>query len=197
MSSGSNALGTRKINDWKTTIEMKTIEQYIEIERTDEIANKKDLPSSLSVLALGIGMWVLLCVANMDDGLTGACLFIALTCTVAGIILTGMSFSGVLSHYVYLPTRSRMYEKKVYINNIDYSQVVEALSNGGNSDIKSIVKLLWPLANSSHAIRILASRDKACALVQAGRNNTGHFEPETDVRMLTCSEVMAIQSLLK
>ena len=176
---------------------MKTIEQYIEAEMADEISCKKDTIVSLSVLVFGIAMWVLLCFTRMSSGLTHACLFFALICTVVGMILTGMCLSGILSHYVYLPTHSRMREKRVYINNIDYSQFVDALAQNECSNIKTTTKLLWPLSNSNYAIRIFFSHDKVCALVQAGRNYRGYFEPETDVRLLTCTEVSSILPLLK
>jgi hypothetical protein len=176
---------------------MKTIEQYIETELSDEMANKKETMSSLSVLAVGIGLWAMLRFVEMDSGMASSCTFLALLCTVAGIITTGMSISGAMSHYLYLPTRSRMREKMIYINNIDYSDVIAALTQGGTSEIHTTATMLWPVSNSSHAIRILASRDKACALIQAGRDSAGHFKPETDVCLLTGSRVEAIQSLLK
>lgn len=176
---------------------MKTIEQYIETELSDEMANKKETLSSLFVLIVGIGLWVLPRIVEMDNNMISSCITLALICTVVGIITTGMSISGAMSHYLYLPTRSRMREKMIYINNIDYSDVIATLTQGGTAEIQSTATMLWPVAKSSHAIRIFTSRDRACVLIQAGRENAGHFTPETDVCMLTGTKVEAIRPLLR
>lgn len=173
---------------------MKTIEQYIDTEMPGKIARKRNSPFlALLVLAVGIGMWALLCTVKMEDSLSATCLTVALVCTALGLILTGMSLSGALTHFVYLPTHSRMREKKVYISGDDYKDVVEAVNNGNLQSLAT----MRPVVSSNSAIRILASRDGECVLVQAIRDQSGHFEPETEVRILAGPSAAGLIHLTK
>ena len=173
---------------------MNTIEQYIEAEMSGKITRKKNSPlPSLLVLAVGIGLLVLLRTTQLDDTLMTTCLTFGIICTALGLILTAMSLSGAMSHYVYLPTRSRMREKKVYVSGGDYKDVVDALAEG---NLRSLATLR-PVVSSNSALRILASSDGDCAMVQAGRYDTGHFEPETEVRLFSGPAAAAIHHLVK
>lgn len=173
---------------------MKTIEQYIESELSDKILRKRNSPlPSLLVLALGIVMWVLLRTVDLGDSLSATCLTVGLIATVMGLILTAMSLSGAITHFVYQPTRSRMQEKKVYISSDDYRVIADAIASGNLQPLATI----HPVVSSNSAIRILASRDGECALVQAIRDQSGHLEPETDVLTLTGTSAAAIQHLIK
>ena len=132
---------------------MKTIEQYIDTEMPGKIARKRNSPFlALLVLAVGIGMWALLCTVKMEDSLSATCLTLGLICTVLGLILTAMNLSVALTHFVYLPTHSRMREKKVYIISDDYKDVVEAVNNGNLQSLAT----MRPVVSSISAIRILA-----------------------------------------
>ncbi len=173
---------------------MKTIEQYIDTEMAGKIARKRNSPFiALLVLAVGLGMWGLLCTVNMEDSLSATCLTVALVCTALGLILTGMSLSGALTHFVYLPTHSRMREKKVYISGDDYKDIVEAVNNGNLQSLAT----MRPVVSSNSAIRILASRDGECVLVQAIRDQSSHFEPETEVRILAGPSAAGLIHLTK
>lgn len=173
---------------------MKTIEQYIEAEMNGKITRKKNSPlPSILVLACGIGLMVLLRTVGMGDTLGATCLTLGLITTAVGIVLTAMSLTGAMSHFVYLPTRSRMCDKKVYISSDDCKLFSDALAQGDVKQLKTITRC----TNSNSLLRIVASRDGACALVQAGRNDTGHFEPDTDVHLLSGAETIAIQNLIK
>ena len=172
---------------------MKTIEKYIETEMNGKIANKKNSPlPGLLVLAVGIGLLALLRFAKMGDALMTTCLTLGIIAIIVGLIFTAMSSSGALSHYVYQPTRSRMREKKVYLSLEDYKTITEAIGRG---DLRLLFSVK-PVVSSNSAVYILASRDGACALLQAGRYDTGGFEPETDVCMLAGPETENIASLL-
>ena len=161
---------------------MKTIEQYIDSEMSGKIAQKRNSPFlALLVLAVGIGTCVLLCTVKMEDSLSATCLTIGLICTVLGLILTAMNLSGALTHFVYLPTQSTMREKKVYISGDEYKEIVDAVNNGNLQSLTT----MRPVVSSNSAIRILASLDGECVLVQAIRDQSGHFEPETEVCILT------------
>lgn len=173
---------------------MKTIEQYIETEMSGKITRKKNSPlPSMLVLVIGVGLLVLLRTATMSDTLTTSCLTIGIICTALGLVLTAMNITGAMSHYVYLPTHSSMHEKKVYVSTEDYSLVVDAIENRNQRSLA----LLRPVVSSNSALRILASRDGDCALLQAGRYDTGHFEPETEVCLLTGTSAAAIQYLVR
>lgn len=173
---------------------MKTIEQYIDTEMAGKIARKRNSPFiALLVLAVGLGMWGLLCTVNMEDCLSATCLTVALVCTALGLILTGMSLSGALTHFVYLPSHSRMREKKIYISGDDYKDIVEAVNDGNLQSLAT----MHPVVSSNSAIRILASRDGECVLVQAIRDQSGHFEPETEVRILAGPSAAGLIHLTK
>ena len=173
---------------------MKTIEQYIETEMNGKIARKRNSPLlSLLILAVGLGMWLLLCTANLSDSLSTTCLTVAVITTALGLILFGMNLSGAMTHYVYLPSGSKMHEKKVYVSGDDYKDITDAIANGNLQALATI----RPVVSSNSALRLLASHDGACALVQAGRYDTGHFEAETDVWVLTGPKVSAVAHLMK
>lgn len=164
---------------------MKTIEQYIETEMSGIIARKRNSPlPAVLVLVVGVGMLVLMSAARMGDILSATCLTVGLIGTVIGLILTAMNLTGAMTHFVYLPTRSRMREKKVYLGGDDYRDIVEAINNG---DFQKLADLS-PVVSSNSAVRILASRDGKCVLFQAIRDHNGHFEPETEVRLKLITE---------
>lgn len=159
---------------------MKTIEQYIETEMSGIIARKRNSPlPAVLVLVVGVGMLVLMSAARMGDILSATCLTVGLIGTVIGLILTAMNLTGAMTHFVYLPTRSRMREKKVYLGGDDYRDIVEAINNG---DFQKLADLS-PVVSSNSAVRLLASRDGECVLVQAVHDQNGHFEPETEAHL--------------
>ncbi len=173
---------------------MKTIEQYIETEMSGKIARKRNSPlPSLLVLAVGVVCLLLLHSVKLSDSMSATCLTVGIICTAFGLILLAMNLSGAMTHFVYLPTHSRMREKKVYISGDDYKDVADAIVSGNLQTLATI----RPVVSSNSAVRILASRDGECVLVQAIRDQSGHFEPETDVRVLTGTSAAAIQHLLK
>ena len=173
---------------------MNTIEQYIEIEMSDKIASKRNSPlPSLLVLAVGIALLVLLRAGHMGDTLMTTCLTLGLLSTGAGLFLTGMSISGAMTHFVYLPTRSRMRERKVYVGADDYKVIAQALNDGDFQSLSTI----RPIVGANTALRIISSRDGACVLVQAIHDQNGHFEPDSNVHLLAGADVVALQHLMK
>ena len=169
---------------------MKTIEQYIETELSGKIARKRNTPLlALLVLAVGVGLLVLLGRVKMSDTLSATCLTVGLIATVVGLVLTAMNLSGAMTHFVYLPTHSRMCEKKVYPNIDDYRDIVEAINKrsarGHSFTILRKLACMHPVVSSNTAVRLLASRDGECVLVQAVRDQNGHIETETGVRVIT------------
>ena len=173
---------------------MKTIEQYIETEMSGKIGRKRNSPlPSLLVLAVGICLLMLLRTSKMEDSLGTACLTMGVICTAMGLILTAMNLSGAMTHFVYLPSRSRMKEKKIYVSGDDFKDICDAFTNGNLQPLATI----RPVVSSNSAVRILASRDGEGILVQAIRDQSGHFEPETEVLLLTGNTAAAVQNLIK
>lgn len=159
-----------------------------------KISRKRNSPlPNLLVLAVGVGLLVLLRTTTLGDSLGTTCLTVGIICTALGFVLTAMNLSGAMTHFVYLPTRSRMKEKKVYISGDDYNDISDAIVSGNLQPLATI----RPMVSSNSAVRILASRDGECVLIQAIRDQSGHFEPETDVRVLNGTAAAAIQHLLK
>jgi hypothetical protein len=173
---------------------MNTIEQYIETEMVDKMKRKSNSPiPNILVLACGIALLVLIHNVSMSDSLTATCLTLGILGTAVGIVLLAMSLSGTLTHYVYLPTGSRMKKRKLYLGLDDYHLAVEAI---GSANYKSM-STLQSTNSSNGALQLLYSRDGAIVLMQAGRYDTGHFEPETPVACLTGAETATIQHLCK
>jgi hypothetical protein len=161
---------------------MKTIEQYIETELSGKIARKRNTPLlALLVLAVGVGLLVLLGRVKMSDTLSATCLTVGLIATVVGLVLTAMNLSGAMTHFVYLPTHSRMCEKKVYLYIDDYRDYVEAINN---DELRKLA-CMHPVVSYNPEVRLLASSDGECVLVQAVRDQNGHIETETGVRVIT------------
>ena len=171
-----------------------TIDEYIAAVMGDEITRKAKSPLlGLLILAVGIGMLVLLRTQTMGDALMTACLTVGILALAVGIVMTAMCLTKAVWHYVYKPTRSRMRWRKCYLVGDDYRRCVDAINV---ADAKTLATLK-PDTNSNSSLRILYSRDHAVALLQAGRDDSGHFEPETPVLRLSGSEVTWIETLCK
>lgn len=173
---------------------MKTIEQYIETEMDGKIGRKRNSPlSALLVLAVGIGMWILLCTTRLSDSMSTACLTVGMITTALGLVLTAMHLSGAMTHFVYLPTHSRMREKRVYVSGADYKDLVEAIDSGNYESLAT----MRPVVSSNSAIRLLVSCDGECALVQAVRDEGGRFELDTEVGLTTGPSAAGLLHLIK
>ena len=147
----------------------------------------------LLILAVGIFLLVLLRTQKMGDTLMTTCLTVGIIAVGVGLVLTAMCLTGAISRYVYLPTHSRMRRRKCYLSIGDYQHCLDAIGSG---NIGALATLL-PVPASNGALDLLYSRDHAVALLQAIRDNSGHFEPETSVIRLTSTEVNAVQQLCK
>lgn len=171
-----------------------TIDEYVATVMGDEVKCKAQSPLlGLLILAVGIGMLVLLRTQTMGDALMTSCLTVGIIALAVGIVITAMCLTKAIWHYVYKPTGSRMKWRKCYLVGDDYRRCVDAINAG---DAKSLATLM-PDTNSNSALRILYSRDRAIALLQAGRDDSGHFEPETPVLRLTGSDVNELHRLCK
>ena len=171
-----------------------TIDEYVAAEMSDKIKRKAKSPLlGLLILAVGIVLLVLLRTQKMGDTLMTTCLTVGIIGTALGIIITAMCLTGAISHYVYKPTHSRMKQRKCYLSLDDYKLCIEAI---GCNNLAAL-GALQPVVSSNSALNILYSRDHAIALLQAIRDNSGHFEPETPVLRLTGTEVTHIHALCK
>lgn len=171
-----------------------TINEYVAAEMGDKIVRKAKSPLlGLLLLGVGIGLVVLLSAVQMGDALQAACLTFSIIGSALGIILTAMCLTKTLWRYVYLPTRSKMRQCTCYLSNTDYQITLEAIRDKRLNLLAS----LPPVVSSNSALSILYSHDHAVALLQAGRYDSGHFEPETPVVCLTGTEVTHIQALCK
>lgn len=171
-----------------------TIDEYVATEMGDKVTRKATSPLlGILILGAGIGIIVLLCAMPMNDALQAACLTFGIIGSALGIIITGMCLTKTLWHYVYTPTHSRMKQRKCYLGVADYQHCLEAISD---NRIAALGTLL-PVTSSNSALSLLYSRDHAIALLQAGRYDSGHFEPETPVLRLAGQEVTHIQTLCR
>ena len=171
-----------------------TIDEYIATEMGDKIKRKAQSPLlGLLVMAVGIGLLVLLRTQTMGDALMTSCLTVGILSLAVGIVITAMCLTKAIWHYVYKPTHSRMRWRKCYLGGDDYHRCVDAINAG---DTK-VLATLMPDSNSNSSLRILYSSDHALALLQAGRDDSGHFEPETPVICLAGTDVTRIQALCK
>lgn len=153
-----------------------TINEYVATQMSDKIARKAMSPLlGILILAIGITMLVMLRTLPMDDVLMSTCLTLGIIALCVGIVLTALCLTKTLWHYVYFPTHSRMKQCKYYLSNTDYQITLEAIRDKKLNLLAS----LPPIVSSNSALDILYSRDLSIALVQAGRYDSGHFEPET------------------
>lgn len=171
-----------------------TIDEYIAAEMGEKIKRKAKSPLlGLLILAMGIVLLVLLRTQKMVDTLMTTCLTVGIIALGVGMIITAMCLTGAIGHYVYKPTHSHMRRRKCYLSIGDYQHCLDAI---GDNNFGALATLL-PVTSSNGALDLLYSRDHACALIQAIRDNSGHFEPETPVIRLTGTEINAVQQLCK
>lgn len=172
----------------------KTIDEYIAVEMADKIGRRAKSPLlGLLFMAVGIGFLVLLHTQKMSDTLMASCLTLGIITLGVGIIITAMCLTKAIWHYVYKPTKSNMRRRKCYLSTNDYQHCLECI---GNNDIGALATLL-PVNSSNSVLELLYSKDKAIVLMQAMRDNSGHFEPETPVIRLTGNETNTIVHLCK
>lgn len=171
-----------------------TIDEYVATEMGDKITRKAKSPFlGLLILAVGAALLVLLRMEVMPDALMATCLTLGIIGLGVGLVLTAMCLTKAMWHYVYLPTRSAMRRRKCYLSLTDYQHCLEAISENRTSALAT----LQAVTSTNSALDLLYSRDHAVALLQAGRYDTGHFEPETPVVRLVGTEVASIQLLCK
>ncbi len=171
-----------------------TIDEYIAAKMSDKIVRKAKSPLlGLLIMAIGVCLLVLLASKKMDDALMTSCLTLGIISLGVGIVITAMCFTKAIWHYVYKPTFSNMRRRKCYLSIGDYQHCLECI-NGNN--ISALATLL-PINSSNTALDLLYSRDHAIVLLQAIRDNSGHFEPDSPVVCLTGTEVNAVQMLCK
>ncbi len=171
-----------------------TIDEYVAAEMGDKIVKKSRSPLlGLLILFAGIGLIVLLCKMPMGDILQSVCLTFGMIGAVLGIILTGMCLTKALVYYVYNPTHSRMKQCKCYLGGDGYKLCLEAIGSNNFATLGA----LQPVTSSNSALSILYSRDHAVALLQAGRYDSGQFEPETPVVCLVGTDVTHVQALCR
>lgn len=171
-----------------------TIDEFVAAEVDDNIKRKAKSPLlGLMILIVGIVLLVLLRTQKMGDTLMATCLTVGIIALGVGLLLTAMCLTGAISRYVYLPTHSRMRRRKCYLCLDDYKRCLDAI---GSNNL-AVLGAMQPVASSNGALDLLYSSDHAVAFLQAIRDNSGHFEPETPVIRLSGTEVTHIQALCK
>lgn len=171
-----------------------TIDEYVASEMGDKVTRKAKSPLlGLVILAIGIFLLVMLRTQKMGDTLMTLCLTVGIIALGVGLVITAMCLSKTMTYYFYNPTHSRMKQRKCYLSATDYQHCLDSI---GDNNIAALGTLL-PVTSSNSALNLLYSRDHSIALLQAVRDNSGHFEPETPVVRLTGMEVTHIQVLCK
>ena len=171
-----------------------TIEEYVATEMGDKIERKAKSPLlGLLILAVGIALLVLMRATPLSDALMSTCLTLGIIAVAVGIVLTAMCLTKALWHYVYIPTRSPMRECKCHLSSTDYQITLEALRDKRVGLLASLPAVV----SSNSALSLLYSRDHTIVLLQAMRDNSGHFEPETPVVVVTGPDAANLQALCK
>ncbi|MBR1766995.1 MAG: hypothetical protein IJ745_08190 [Bacteroidales bacterium] len=173
---------------------IQTIEQYIAGNMVGKIKSKRDFPfAGLIIMAIGVLSMVWLTHVHGHDSLQALLLAVGIGGIAVGLLLLAINLSGAMQHNYYVPTGSRMVEKKVYLGTEDYAKAVAALSNCD----KNALGALRSTVSSNCALRILRSRDGSIALLQAYRDDTGHIEVDTPVMCLVGTETSLIKAICK
>lgn len=168
---------------------IETIEEYLSTRMNDKIARRKKSPVAyLTLLIIGIGSLVSLKHLPANDSLQMAVLTVGIIALAVGVVLTAMWLSGALWHYTWLPSHSKMKEKRLYLDSNDYAKAVDGLARGD----KHIFEKIGLSNNGNSLVRILYSHDRAVAVVQACHEDGAHLEPDTSPLCFTGEETSFI-----
>lgn len=171
-----------------------TIDQYVASAMGDQIIRRAKSPlMGFTILAAGLALLALMHNVPMADSLQAFCLTVGVLALGVGVVLAAMCLTKALWHYHYRPSNCRMHLKKLYLDTGDYRRCLDALGAGSTADLAR----LRPIGTSNAQLQILYSRDHSLALLQAGRLETGHFEPDTPVVQLSGQEFAALKELCK
>lgn len=173
---------------------IQTINEYVATEMGGKIEKRAKSPLlGLLLMVVGIALLVLMRKGGLSDSMQALTMTLGVLTLAVGVLLAAMCFSKALWHYIYMPTHSRMKSRKVYLAEVDFQKCCNAFDT---KEFSALGKL-QPVNTSNAAIEMVYSVDHAVALLQVGRYDTGHFEPETPVACLLGTEVAAIQLLCK
>ena len=171
-----------------------TIDQYVASAMGDQITRRAKSPlMGFTILAAGLALLALMHNVPMADSLQAFCLTVGVLALGVGVVLAAMCLTKALWHYHCRPSNCRMHLKKLYLDTGDYRRCLDALDAGSTADLAA----LRPIGTSNAQLQILYSRDHSLALLQAGRLETGHFEPDTPVVQLSGPEFAALKELCK
>ncbi len=171
-----------------------TIEEYIQTTMNNKIACRTNNPTVyFATLAAGVTLLVSLKFVHTGDSLQMVMLTGGLVLLAIGLVLTAMWLSGALWHYIWLPTRSRMKEMRIYMPQDKYATLVEGLKRGD----KHILEDTTPAGDGNSVVRILYSRDRTIAIVQACHEEGNHLEPDTTPLCFNGDEPLFIKAICK
>ena len=173
---------------------METIDQYIISKMQGKIERRANSPFwGIILFVAGIALVVLAFVIKMGDSVQTALLSVGVMSTLVGAIIAVLCVTKSLWHYHYLPSNSAMMQCRNYLSASDYQLAVDALRQGRLEALSAI----HPVTSSNSVLHIVASKDGALALVQAGRLDSGEMEPGTEVITLSGTELPMLADLLK
>lgn len=161
------------------------INEYIATQMSGEMERKGKSPMLWIILTLiGVAAIVACFARGLSDSMQTLLLTVGVIALGVGVVFSVLCFTKTLWHYKYLPTGSPVSIKTVYLNTDDYRRCREALAENRHD----ILNTLTPQISTNSGVTVVRSRDAALVLLQAGRYDTGVFEPESPVVRLQADE---------
>ena len=154
------------------------IDEYIQTRLADKVVRRANSPLvPLLITAVGVVLLVAAFAGSLSDSLQTALLTVGFLTAAVGVVWAALCLGRSLWHYHYLPTKSSMRRRRIYLSEDDYRRAVELLRSGSVGGLAS----LTPVTTSNGVLMAVVSRDGALSLLQAGRLESSGFEPATDV----------------
>jgi len=173
---------------------IKNIDEYISEQMGSEVAKKGKNPILwLLLTVVGVAVIVVSFSDSLSDSVQTLLLTIGSIMAAVGAVVSVLCITKTMWVYTYLPTGSRIATKTVYLALDDYKRFKEMVSNSSYGDLGE----LHPQVSTNMGVELARSADGRLVLLQAGRYDVGHFEPETEVVRLEGDGASSVQAWFK
>lgn len=170
------------------------IEQYLCCNPDTKIIKKKCFPAvGLILLFLGLVMVIISAQAKIVETLAMLMLTVGVVLTLVGVASVLVSCGKDAGYYVFQPTGSRMKIYRRYINSGDKRLCAECIASGKMEALAHVRKEV----SSGSLLRVLLSKDGACAVMQMEEYIPHDFVPVTPVLVINNEDVSKVRTFLK
>lgn len=173
---------------------MEKIDEYILKHMNNEVEKKGKNPTLwLLLTVIGVAIIVVSFSKSLSDSLQTFLLTVGSAAAAVGAVLSVLCITKTMWVYQYLPTGKSIKMRSIYLSIDDYKQLKTALADHRYAELGK----LQPQVSTNMGAQLAGTTDGKFALLQGGRYDVGHFEPETEVFRLDGAESAAVQSWIK